>query len=125
MFVNGIILICFSVLVGGAPEYRAYWKNFAATTNLIIFVIDSNNRKRFSEAKSYFFNIMDHLGDDVDFRVVATKADKKHSASVEEIQEALGLEGLDFEILKIAVEAGGASQSIGIEKIQAYCLKDY
>ena len=67
---------------------------------------------------------MDELGDEIDFRVIATKADKENSASIKELEEALGLEGVSFDILKIAVEAGGAGKNIGVEDVQNYCLHD-
>ena len=87
-------------------------------------MLDSTDTQKFVEARQYFYTIMDELGDEIDFRVIATKADKENSASIKELEEALGLEGVSFDILKIAVEAGGAGKNIGVEDVQNYCLHD-
>jgi len=108
--------------IGGGESYRTYWKNFSATTDLILFVVDSSQPEKFPVAKKYFSDIIDDLNDDIDFRIIATKSDLPSSVSVDDVRNGLGLDGMEWDILKVAATSGGAAKNIGIEQVQSFCL---
>ena len=49
------------VSVGGAKSMRQYWNNFVQDTSVFVFVVDSSDASRFSEAFSALHEIS---GDD-------------------------------------------------------------
>lgn len=113
------------IIVGGSEEYRTYWKKFSGSTSLILFTVDSTDTNRFSEAKHYLNEIISELDDEqIDFNIIATKSDKKGSVTTQEIQTALGLDGMKINILKVAVKTGGAEENVGVDEVQKCCLYD-
>ena len=112
-------------LVGGAIEYRSYWKNFSQSTDLILFAVDASDRTSFPAAKQYFNDIIGEANEQSDFHIIATKSDVEGSANPEEIQNALGLNGMSgINVVNVAVRAGGAFSNIGLEDVQKCCLQD-
>lgn len=108
--------------IGGGEQYRSYWKNFCSTTDLILYVVDSTTPDRFTQARKYFSEIIEDINDEIDFRIIATKSDLPESVSKDQIRDALGLDGTEWDILKVATKSGGAKENIGIDEIQSYCL---
>jgi Predicted GTPase len=108
--------------VGGALEYRSYWKNFSQSTDLILFAVDASNRVQFPIAKKYLNDIIDEANEQSDFHIIATKSDLEGAASAEEIQTALGLDGMKINVVEVAVRTGGAPHSIGLDEVQKCCL---
>lgn len=110
--------------IGGAIEYRSYWKNFSQSTDLILFAVDASDRSSFPMAKKYFNDIIGEANEQSDFHIIATKSDIEGSAEPDEIQNALGLDGMNLNVVNVAVRAGGASSNIGLESVQQCCLQD-
>ncbi|CAD6204881.1 GSCOCG00003030001-RA-CDS [Cotesia congregata] len=88
--------ICFTVWdVGGQTKIRPLWRHYFQNTQGLIYVVDSNDRERISEAEIELNNMLkeDELRDAV-LLVFANKQDLPNAMSAAELTEKLGLNGL-------------------------------
>ena len=88
--------ICFIVWdVGGQGGIRPLWRHYFQNTQGLIFVIDSNDRERITEAEKELQNMLqeDKLQDAV-LLVFANKQDLSNAMSATEIADKLGLNHL-------------------------------
>ena len=78
--------------VGGQDKIRLLWKHYYQNTQGIIFVVDSNDRERMSEARDELMRMLgeEELKDAV-LLVYANKQDLPGAMSCTEMTEALGL----------------------------------
>ncbi|KAJ2768275.1 Arf GTPase arf1 [Coemansia linderi] len=78
--------------VGGQDKIRPLWRHYFQNTQGIIFVIDSNDRDRVSEARDELQRMLneDELRD-VNLLVFANKQDLHNAMNAGEITEKLGL----------------------------------
>ncbi|OAY39190.1 ADP-ribosylation factor [Manihot esculenta] len=88
--------ISFSVWdVGGQKKIRPLWKHYLKNIEGLIFVVDSNDRDRISEARNELHQI---LGDselrDATILVFANKQDIQDAMRVDEVADKLGLHAL-------------------------------
>lgn len=85
--------ICFKTFdLGGHETARRIWKDYYATVDGIIFLVDAADRTRFQEAKEE----LDHLLDepalcDVPFVILGNKIDIPTAASEDELRHKIGL----------------------------------
>ncbi|XKL65795.1 hypothetical protein PGB90_009215 [Kerria lacca] len=85
--------ICFTVWdVGGQDKIRPLWRHYFQNTQGLIFVVDSNDRDRISEAEKELHNMLreDELRDAV-LLVFANKQDLPNAMTASELTEKLGL----------------------------------
>uniref|UniRef100_R4G4N2 ADP-ribosylation factor-like protein 3 n=2 Tax=Rhodnius prolixus TaxID=13249 RepID=R4G4N2_RHOPR len=79
--------------IGGQKKIRPYWKNYFENTDVLIYVVDSADRKRLEETS---FELSELLLEDnlshVPVLVFANKQDLLHSASASDIAQALNLQ---------------------------------
>ncbi|KAF2321039.1 hypothetical protein GH714_033075 [Hevea brasiliensis] len=88
--------ISFSVWdVGGQEKIRPLWKHYFKNVEGLIFVVDSSDKERISEARNELHRI---LGDselrDATLLVFANKQDVLGAMSVDEVADKLGLHAL-------------------------------
>ena len=78
--------------VGGQDKIRPLWRHYFQNTQGLIFVVDSNDRERITEAHDELHKMLaeDELRDAV-LLVFANKQDLPHAMSVAEITDKLGL----------------------------------
>ncbi|GAV64006.1 Arf domain-containing protein, partial [Cephalotus follicularis] len=78
--------------VGGQDKIRSLWRHYFQNTQGLIFVVDSNDRERVSEARDELHRMLseDELRDAV-LLVFANKQDLPNAMSVSEITDKLGL----------------------------------
>ena len=78
--------------VGGCDKIRPLWRHYFQNVQAVVFVVDSNDRERFSDARHELHNILseDQLGK-VPLLVVATKQDLPSSSPEAVLVEALDL----------------------------------
>ena len=83
-----IVLLSYSIQ---RPLYRHYYQN----TNVILFVVDSNDRDRISECRDEIqrFLAEEELKSAI-FLVMANKQDLPNAMSVEEVTEKLALNSI-------------------------------
>lgn len=81
--------------VGGQDKIRPLWRHYYSNTQGLIFVVDSNDRDRISDAHDELHRMLaeDELRDAV-LLVFANKQDLPHAMSVPEITDKLGLHGI-------------------------------
>ena len=88
--------ICFTVWdVGGQDKIRPLWRHYFQNTEGLIFVVDSNDRERISEAQDELMKMLneDELRDAV-LLVFANKQDLPNAMNAAELTEKLGLNSL-------------------------------
>merc|ERR1739841_201793 len=78
--------------VGGQDKIRPLWRHYYQNTQGVIFVVDSNDRERISEAAEELQKMLreDELRDAV-LLVFANKQDLPNAMSVSEVTDKLGL----------------------------------
>merc|ERR1711915_331978 len=81
--------------VGGQDNIRPLWRHYFQNTQGLIFVVDSNDRERISEAKEELNRMIneDELRDAV-LLVFANKQDLPNAMSAAEVTDKLGLNNL-------------------------------
>ncbi|KAH7105386.1 ARF/SAR [Auriculariales sp. MPI-PUGE-AT-0066] len=81
--------------VGGQDKIRPLWRHYFQNTQGIIFVVDSNDRERVSEAREELHRMLneDELRDAL-LLVFANKQDLPNAMNASEITDKLGLQGL-------------------------------
>ncbi|KAK6923086.1 Small GTPase superfamily, ARF/SAR type [Dillenia turbinata] len=81
--------------VGGQDKIRPLWRHYFQNTQGLIFVVDSNDRERISEARDELHRMLseDELRD-ATLLVFANKQDLPNAMSVSEITDKLGLHSL-------------------------------
>ncbi|EME29575.1 ADP-ribosylation factor [Galdieria sulphuraria] len=81
--------------VGGQDKIRPLWRHYFQNTQGVIFVVDSNDRERFPEAREELHKMLseEELRDAV-LLVFANKQDLPNAASTAEVVNALALPSL-------------------------------
>ena len=81
--------------VGGQDKIRPLWRHYFQNTQGLIFVVDSNDRDRISEARDELHRMLneDELRDAV-LLVFANKQDLPNAMTAAEITDKLGLHSL-------------------------------
>merc|ERR1719188_662891 len=78
--------------LGGQETARRIWKDYFATVDGIIFLVDSADRTRFQEAKEELTRLLeDQALANVPFVVLGNKIDIPTAASEDELRGVLGL----------------------------------
>uniref|UniRef100_A0A1B6M9Y6 ADP-ribosylation factor-like protein 3 n=1 Tax=Graphocephala atropunctata TaxID=36148 RepID=A0A1B6M9Y6_9HEMI len=78
--------------IGGQRKIRPYWRNYFENTDVMIYVIDSADRKRLDETGYELSELlMDEKLVGVPVLVYANKQDLLHAASASDIAQALAL----------------------------------
>jgi small GTP-binding protein len=79
--------------IGGQDRIRKLWNYYYRETQALIFVIDSNDRERISEAEYELNHLLDQEEfKDVPLLVLANKQDLPNSMNVNEIREELKID---------------------------------
>ncbi|KAI6659937.1 ADP-ribosylation factor-like protein 3 isoform X1 [Oopsacas minuta] len=78
--------------IGGQREIRPYWRNYFENTDVLIYVIDSTDEKRFLETSQELYNLLeeDKLAN-VPLFIFANKQDLVAATNVGDIAERLKL----------------------------------
>ncbi|KAL5476141.1 hypothetical protein EMCRGX_G026051 [Ephydatia muelleri] len=81
--------------VGGRDKIRPLWRHYYQNTDVLIFVVDSNDRDRVSESQEQLQTMLkENELRDVILLVLANKQDLPNAMSVQVITEKLGLNAL-------------------------------
>merc|ERR1712112_728021 len=81
--------------IGGQKTIRPYWSNYFESTDALVFVIDSSDRRRLEESGAELNELLqeDRLGG-IPLLVMANKQDLLHAKPAPEISEALSLRNI-------------------------------
>lgn len=77
--------------VGGCDKIRPLWRHYFQNTNLVVFVIDSNDNQRLSEAWSIYLMTEEEVIKQVPVVFLANKQDLPNSQSTKQLWDQLGL----------------------------------
>ncbi|KAJ7138381.1 ARF/SAR [Mycena epipterygia] len=81
--------------VGGQDKIRPLWRHYFQNTEGIIFVVDSNDRERVSEAREELHKMLNEEDlRDALLLIFANKQDLPNAMNAVEITDSLGLHGL-------------------------------
>jgi len=99
--------------VGGQDKIRPLWRHYFQNTQGLIFVIDSNDRERMSEASEELQKMLseDELRDAI-LLVFANKQDLPNAQSVSQIRDSLKLDSLNTR--KWYIQSTCATQGSGL-----------
>lgn len=94
--------------LGGQTKFRQMWHHYYECTDAVIFVIDSNDRDRFKEAKCELHALLDQDSlRNVPFLIFANKQDLPCAAEIIEMKKTFELERYEWRgnVHMIACEA--------------------
>uniref|UniRef100_A0A8C5DDF7 ADP-ribosylation factor-like protein 3 n=1 Tax=Gouania willdenowi TaxID=441366 RepID=A0A8C5DDF7_GOUWI len=78
--------------IGGQRRIRPYWKNYFENTDVLIYVIDSSDRKRFEETSMELADLLDQEDlAGVPLLIFANKQDLTTASTASELAEGLHL----------------------------------
>ncbi|XP_071196102.1 ADP-ribosylation factor-like protein 9 [Salvelinus alpinus] len=76
--------------IGGGEDLRTYWTEYMRKTHVLVYVVDSSDRKRLPQAKAELHRLL-RLDSQLPVVVLGNKQDKHNAMSVSELHEALSL----------------------------------
>mmetsp|Transcript_78120 Transcript_78120/g.140957 ORF Transcript_78120/g.140957 Transcript_78120/m.140957 type:complete len:180 (+) Transcript_78120:96-635(+) len=81
--------------IGGQKTIRPYWSNYFESSDALVYVVDSSDRRRLEESGSELRELLaeDKLGG-IPLLVFANKQDLLQATPADEIADALALEGI-------------------------------
>ncbi|GJQ87457.1 hypothetical protein Trydic_g19221 [Trypoxylus dichotomus] len=78
--------------IGGQRKIRPYWKNYFENTDILIYVVDSADKKRLEETGIELYELLgDEKLQNVPLLVYANKQDLPSSLPASDLAQALGL----------------------------------
>ncbi|XP_044755235.1 ADP-ribosylation factor-like protein 3 isoform X2 [Coccinella septempunctata] len=88
--------------IGGQRKIRPYWKNYFENTDVLIYVVDSSDKKRLEETGIELFELLaENKLEEVPLLVYANKQDLPNSLPSSELAEALGLHSIKDRVWQI------------------------
>uniref|UniRef100_A0A183V0F8 ADP-ribosylation factor-like protein 3 n=1 Tax=Toxocara canis TaxID=6265 RepID=A0A183V0F8_TOXCA len=107
--------------IGGQRKIRPYWKNYFENTDVLIYVIDSSDRKRFDETGLELLELLEEEKlKSVPVLIFANKQDLVTAAKASEIAE--GLQLLSIRDRSWQIQACSAVTGEGIRVSFGACL---
>uniref|UniRef100_A0A915KJD0 ADP-ribosylation factor-like protein 3 n=1 Tax=Romanomermis culicivorax TaxID=13658 RepID=A0A915KJD0_ROMCU len=104
--------------IGGQRKIRPYWKNYFENTDVLIYVIDSADRKRFDETGMELLDLLEEEKlNGVPLLIFANKQDLMNAAASSEIAEGLQLHTLRDRTWQIQ-----ACSAATMEGVKVKCL---
>uniref|UniRef100_A0A8C8FAD6 ADP-ribosylation factor-like protein 3 n=1 Tax=Oncorhynchus tshawytscha TaxID=74940 RepID=A0A8C8FAD6_ONCTS len=110
--------------IGGQRKIRPYWRNYFENTDVLIYVIDSSDRKRFEETGQELAELMEEEKlSMVPLLIFANKQDLMTAAPASELAEGLNLHTIRDRVWQI--QACSAITAEGVQKQQISHLHKY
>ncbi|KAF7278739.1 ADP-ribosylation factor-like protein 3 [Rhynchophorus ferrugineus] len=110
--------------IGGQRKIRPYWKNYFENTDVLIYVVDSADKKRLEETGIELYEL---LNDDklrnVPLLVYANKQDLPDSLLASDLAQALGLPSIKDRAWQI--QACTASEGRGVREGMEWVCKNF
>ncbi|KAB0794725.1 hypothetical protein PPYR_11564 [Photinus pyralis] len=108
--------------IGGQKKIRPYWKNYFENTDVLIYVVDSSDKKRLEETGLELYELLaDEKLENVPLLVYANKQDLPDSLTASDLAQALGLPTIKDRAWQI--QACTASQGIGVREGMEWACK--
>eukprot|EP00128_Syssomonas_multiformis_P007650 Colp12_sorted_trinity150504_noHs@31870 len=110
--------------LAGSPRFRQLWPSYYQGTRVIVFVFDSADLDRTSEAREELTKLLEHAElKDAILVVLANKQDVKKTMLVHEVTEALNLHSLEG-IRKWHVLGTCATKNEGLQEALDWVAKE-
>jgi len=77
--------------VGGQDRIRPLWRHYYEGINAVVYVVDSNDRERLTEAKNEMSKVLGEVAADLPLIVICNKQDLPNAMSFYEIKNGLDL----------------------------------
>uniref|UniRef100_A0A8V0Z193 ADP-ribosylation factor-like protein 3 n=1 Tax=Gallus gallus TaxID=9031 RepID=A0A8V0Z193_CHICK len=105
--------------IGGQRKIRPYWRNYFENTDILIYVIDSADRKRFEETGQELAELLDEekLGG-VPVLIFANKQDLLTAAPASEIAEGLNLHTIRDRVWQIQSCSALSGEGVQLQPCQ-------
>lgn len=111
--------------IGGSESYRSYWRNFCATTDLVLFVVDANQSGKFHQAKEFIFEVVTELEDGVDFHIVANTTTYTPSHVMDGLEDVLGVKRLNIPVHSVNLEYDSDDDGADVRTLLSCCLDKF
>mmetsp|Transcript_19127 Transcript_19127/g.24148 ORF Transcript_19127/g.24148 Transcript_19127/m.24148 type:complete len:180 (-) Transcript_19127:2704-3243(-) len=102
--------------VGGQSRIRPLWRHYNKNSHAIVFVLDSNDKERISEAKEEIQNILSDVKEETSLLVLANKQDLCNAMGEQEIYDKLNLQSHSTRKVRVqltcAVTGEGLSEAL-------------
>jgi len=100
--------------VGGDERTRSLWRSYCRKTDLIMFVIDSEDHERLEEAKIEVETIIKIVSrtNNVPVLILANKQDLPDSSSSSTIDKQLNLKNVDYKIIECCAVTGEGLETV-------------
>ncbi|XP_018321160.1 ADP-ribosylation factor-like protein 3 [Agrilus planipennis] len=109
--------------IGGHKKIRPYWKNYFENTDVLIYVVDSADKKRLEETGLELYELLsDDKLHDVPLLVYANKQDLTDALTASELAEALGLPSIKNRAWQI--QACTAKEGVGVKEGMEWVCKN-
>ncbi|KAL0965463.1 hypothetical protein UPYG_G00281560 [Umbra pygmaea] len=109
--------------IGGQRKIRPYWRNYFENTDILIYVIDSSDRKRFEETGQELAELMeDEKLSMVPLLIFANKQDLVTAAPTSELAEGLNLHTIRDRVWQI--QACSAVTAEGVQDGMTWVCKN-
>jgi len=110
--------------IGGQKAIRQYWPNYYEGTDILIYIVDSSDRKRLEDAGVELQNLLveDKLAG-VTLLVFANKQDLETAAKPQEVAETLNLQ--DIKDRKWQIMGCSAKTGDGLQPGFEWALKEW
>ncbi|XP_075573804.1 ADP-ribosylation factor-like protein 3 isoform X1 [Pelecanus crispus] len=107
--------------IGGQRKIRPYWRNYFENTDILIYVIDSADRKRFEETGQELAELLDEEKlSGVPVLIFANKQDLLTAAPASEIAEGLNLHTIRDRVWQI--QSCSALSGEGVQALLGLCF---
>uniref|UniRef100_A0A8C3QX88 ADP-ribosylation factor-like protein 3 n=1 Tax=Cyanoderma ruficeps TaxID=181631 RepID=A0A8C3QX88_9PASS len=108
--------------IGGQRKIRPYWRNYFENTDILIYVIDSADRKRFEETGQELAELLDEEKlSGVPVLIFANKQDLLTAAPASEIAEGLNLHTIRDRVWQIQSCSALSGEGVQVRLLQKAC----
>ncbi|XP_035289525.1 ADP-ribosylation factor-like protein 9 isoform X1 [Anguilla anguilla] len=112
--------------IGGGEDLRRYWAEYLRRTHVLVYVVDSSDRRRLPLAKDELHRLLRAEGQ-LPVLVLGNKQDKPDAVSVPELREALSLGGVGGErrlyLMAAQLGADGFHAPCSLQAVQDLLLQ--
>ncbi|KAF7254018.1 ADP-ribosylation factor-like protein 3 [Varanus komodoensis] len=109
--------------IGGQRKIRPYWRNYFENTDILIYVIDSADRKRFEETGQELAELIDEEKlSGVPVLIFANKQDLLTAAPAAEIAEGLNLHTIRDRVWQIQSCSALTGEGVSVRKNVYSCI---
>ncbi|MCI4386318.1 hypothetical protein PGIGA_G00061030 [Pangasianodon gigas] len=110
--------------IGGGEDLRAYWADFLKRAHILLYVVDSSDRRRLPLAKDELHRLLS-LDTRLPVVILGNKQDKLEAVSVPELRDALSLASVPDQrkLFLLQLSSVGESEPCSLQNLQDLLIK--